>query len=157
VVFFPDTCTALRSLQSDFLLFIVTNQVGISEGTITPEQATAVNAHVVRELSANGIHITQVYTCPHSREDGCCCIKPQPYFLEQAMQDHAIDLSRSYTVGDHPHDVELAHCAGAREGILVLTGHGRKHRSEVPADTTTAATIAEAAALISADAAGNDS
>ncbi len=157
VVFFPDTWDALRSLQSDFLLFIVTNQGGISEGTITPGQAAAVNSHVVRELAANGIHITQVYTCPHSREDGCCCIKPRPHFLLQAMQDHRVDLSRSYTVGDHPHDVELAHCAGARRGILVLTGHGPRHRSGVPAETPIAATIGAAALMIAADAAGDGS
>ncbi len=157
VVFFPDTCDALRSLQSDFLLFIVTNQGGIAQRTITAGQATAVNEHVVSELAANSIHVTQVYTCPHSRDDGCCCIKPKPYFLQQAVQDHGVDLSRSYTVGDHPHDVELAHCAGARRGILVLTGHGRRHRSDVPAQTPTAATIGEAAVLIAADAAADGS
>lgn len=154
VVLLPDTCVALRSLQSQFLLFIVTNQSGIAEGTITARQAATVNTHVVDSLAAEGVHIKQVYTCPHSRSDGCRCIKPQPHFLRQAMQDYGVDLSRSYTVGDHPHDVELAHRAGARQGILVLTGHGLRHRRDVPADTPTAAGIGEAAVLISADAAG---
>ena len=34
VMFFPDTIDALRRLQEHFLLFIVTNQPGVSEGIV---------------------------------------------------------------------------------------------------------------------------
>lgn len=152
VVFFPDTCAALRGLQTQFMLFVVTNQGGIGEGIITAEEAAAVNAHVVDELANNGVHIRQVYTCPHSRDAECGCIKPNPHFLLQAVQEHAVDLSQSYAVGDHPHDVELAVRAGARRGILVLTGHGLRHREEVPPPTLVAASIGEAAVLIATQA-----
>jgi hypothetical protein len=43
--------------------------------------------------------------------------------------------------------VALARNAGAR-GIYVLTGHGAKHRGELPEDTVVAAGIEEAADLI---------
>ena len=55
--------------------------------------------------------------------------------------------SRSYAVGDHPHDVEFAARAGAK-GIYVLTGHGVKHRPELPAGVVVAEGIKEAADLI---------
>ena len=43
VVFFPEAFEALRRLQDEFLLFIVTNQTGIARGTISFEDAEAVN------------------------------------------------------------------------------------------------------------------
>ena len=58
-----------------------------------------------------------------------------------------MDLARSWVVGDHPHDVELARRAGAR-GVYVLTGHGAKHRADVPQGTSVAEDISEAARLI---------
>lgn len=129
-VFYSETLHALRRLQSHFLLFIVTNQNGVSRGILRTEDANRVNAHVVQRLKDEGVAIREVYCCPHIREDGCACIKPKPYFLIKAAQDHSVDLSRSFVVGDHPADVELAVNAGGR-GIYVLSGHGGKHRNEI--------------------------
>jgi len=130
VIFYPETAHALRRLQAHFLLFIVTNQNGVSRGVLRPEDADRVNAHVARCLKEEGIAIREVYCCPHTREDGCACIKPKPHFPLQASADHGVDLGRSFVVGDHPADVELAVNAGAR-GIYVLSGHGQKHRHEL--------------------------
>ena len=44
--------------------------------------------------------------------------------LTQAADEHGIDLSQSYLVGDKLTDIECAQRAGAR-GILVLTGYGK--------------------------------
>lgn len=40
--------------------------------------------------------------CPHHRVDECGCIKPNPYFLKKAAEEHGVDLSRSFVIGDHP-------------------------------------------------------
>ena len=85
-----------------------------------------------------------VFCCPHRREDNCACIKPKPHFLLHAAHWHGLDLHRSFVIGDHPHDVELAHNAGAT-GICVLTGHGLKHRAELRGDDVVTANIATAA------------
>ena len=132
VQFFPQTFTALRRLRDAFALFIVTNQSGVAKGEITHEQAQTVNNFVVQRLREEGIDIRAVYCCPHERADGCDCIKPNPYFRNRAEREHQIDLARSFTVGDHPCDVELAAGVGA-SGIYVLTGHGAKHRDELQA------------------------
>ncbi len=131
-IFYPETAPALRRLQAHFLLFIVTNQNGVSRGVLRPEDADRVNAQVVRRLKEEGITIREVYCCSHTREDGCACIKPKPRFLLRAAAEHGVDLGRSFVVGDHPADVELAVNAGAR-GIYVLSGHGHKHRQELSA------------------------
>lgn len=147
VVFFPETFEALRKLQEHFLLFIVTNQRGIAEGRITRREANRVNRDIVSALFDRGIEVQDVYTCPHRRSDNCRCIKPKPYFLSKAAELYGINLNASFTVGDHPGDIQLARNVGAR-GIYVLTGHGWKHLDELPEDTETASGMAEAAETI---------
>ena len=134
IIFFPDTFKALNQLQKHFLLFIVTNQPGIAEKEITHADADCVNNAVVSTLAQKGIKIMDVYTCPHKRSENCCCIKPKPYFLKKAAGLYNLNLAKSFMVGDHPHDVQLARNVGA-QGIYVLTGHGSKHLSEIPEDT----------------------
>ncbi|MBI5686504.1 MAG: HAD-IIIA family hydrolase [Verrucomicrobia bacterium] len=147
VAFFPATVPALRRLQPHFRLFIVTNQPGVSLGEVTMADVQRVNDHVVARLRAAGVEIVAVYCCPHQRSEGCACIKPKPFFMEQAVREHGVDLGHSFTVGDHPHDVHLACNAGAT-GIFVLTGHGMKHRDELGADDVVAKDIEEAADII---------
>jgi histidinol-phosphate phosphatase family protein len=135
---------ALRNLQVHYQLFLVTNQSGVATRELTLQQVNEVNDFVVAWLQLHGVTMTAVYCCPHQRSDGCSCIKPSPYFLHQAARDYDVDLRRSFVVGDHPHDVELARNAGAR-GIYVLTGHGQKHRAKLDGGGVVVPGIAAAA------------
>jgi len=131
VFIYPFTVDALQLLQKEFLLFIVTNQSGVGLGKISGESAENINQHVRSVLQSHGIKIQRIFCCSHSRDDACECIKPKPYFLLKAMELYNIDIARSYTIGDHPHDVAFGENAGAT-GLYVLTGHGRKHVEELP-------------------------
>jgi D-glycero-D-manno-heptose 1,7-bisphosphate phosphatase len=57
-------------------------------------------------------------------------MKPSPYFLQAAARQYDIDLSVSFFIGDHPHDVETGKRAGTNT-VYVLSGHGAKHRAEL--------------------------
>ena len=150
VVFFPDTMGALWLLQQDYLLFIVSNQSGVAEGVLSAYEVDQVNGYVVEQLANAGVTVSEVYWCPHKRSDNCTCIKPNPYFLQRAAEKYDVDLSRSYTIGDHPHDVYLAKNAGAR-GIYVLSGHGQKHHRELIGDHPEVIGIAKAVEWIMHD------
>jgi D-glycero-D-manno-heptose 1,7-bisphosphate phosphatase len=102
---------------------------------------------VVSVLADAGVAISAVYVCPHCREDGCVCIKPNPHFLHKAAAEFSVSLCDSYVVGDHPHDVELAEHAGA-QGVYVCTGHGMKHLDELGESTVVVADIGAAAEWI---------
>ena len=147
VVFYPESFDALGRLGEHFLLFIVTNQRGIADGLISTEQVDQVNAHVVARFAEEGVRIADVYVCPHKRSDGCACIKPNTYFLDEASGRYQIDLRQSFSVGDHPHDVQFGLNAGA-DGVYVMTGHGIKHFPELPPDAVVASGISEAADYI---------
>jgi histidinol-phosphate phosphatase family protein len=143
VTFIPGTVKALRRLGNDFILFIITNQPGVADGALTLRDVNSVNNYIVRHLADVGIHIQDVYVCPHRRESGCLCIKPKPYFLHKAANKWDIDPSLSVVIGDHPHDMELARNVGGR-GIYVLTGHGRKHLNELPSEQLVVPRLKEA-------------
>jgi heptosyltransferase-2 len=46
--------------------------------------------------------------------------------IDQAVRDQGIDMSRSYVVGDHARDIELAKRAGAHS-LFVTTGNEAAH------------------------------
>lgn len=147
VVFYPNTLKALRLLAPRFVFFIVTNQSGIGKGNLATHEAEKVNNYVKDWLKKEGIEIKDIYTCPHTTEDECDCKKPKPHFLHKAAKDYDIDLSRSFVIGDHPHDVHFAENAGAT-GIYLLTGHGKKHMDELSDDYIVCKDILKAAQRI---------
>ena len=147
VVFYPGVFEVLRKLQEHFLLFIITNQSGVAKGLINENDVERVNSHITATLAEAGVTITETYVCPHDRSDNCDCIKPKPYLPQQASANYKVDLHRSFVIGDHPCDVQLADNMGGK-GIYVLSGHGRKHLDELAGETEIAADISEAAQKI---------
>ncbi len=140
VVFYRQTIDALRMLQLKFDIFIISNQSGIAKGFQSVEETENVNRHIVNELALSGISVKDFYYCPHRREDNCRCMKPRPFFAHKAAADYGVPLSCSFSVGDHPHDVELANNFGG-VGVYLLTGHGGKHVSELRKDVFVAKNI----------------
>ena len=129
--FIPQSLEALRMLQQEYTLFIVTNQSGVARGYFSEEDLVKFNKEFEEILSQEGITIEKTYYCPLMGDEECCdCHNPSPLFLEQAKEEFTIDLKSSYVVGDHPHDVEFGQQVGATT-IYLLTGHGQKHRKEL--------------------------
>jgi D-glycero-D-manno-heptose 1,7-bisphosphate phosphatase len=117
---FPGVLEALRQLKSrGFKVIIITNQSGIGRGLFTVHQYRAVEAEVLRQLGDGMVDAT--YHCPDAPGQPSNCRKPAPGMIVQATQDHSIDLSRSFLIGDKEIDVECAHNAGVR-AIRVRTG-----------------------------------
>lgn len=144
---YSDTVDALRKLQEQYQLFVLTNQSGISLGVVTREQVDEVNAYLDAMLREEGIDIKAWYVCPHHRSEGCSCIKPKPEFVLQAQQDYDLDLNRSFVIGDHPHDAVTAQEEGVF-GLYLLTGHGGRHLSELGLEHPVFHRISDAAAWI---------
>lgn len=144
---FPDTVEALRLLQEQYLLFVITNQSAIAQGVVTPEQVSQVNTHLNETFRRENIVIQEWYVCPHRREDGCSCIKPNPAFVLEAQKDYGLNLNRSFVMGDHPHDVLTANEQGLF-GLYLLTGHGGKHLPELAPDKLVFHRISDAAKWI---------
>lgn len=122
---------AIRRLnEAGFLVVVVSNQSGVARGYFGEAAVERVNGAMARRLGRRGARLDAVYYCPHYPEGvvqqyrrECDCRKPAPGMIRRAEQDLGIDVARSYVVGDHRGDIELAKNVGARS-ILVVTGHG---------------------------------
>ncbi len=143
MVFYPESFRALKLLQEYFLLFIITNQPGVSKGLITEKDVRVVNDYLIESLKARGIVIYDIFYCPHMTEDNCACKKPSPFFIHKAARMYNLNLAESYIIGDHPSDVLCGINAGITPYYL-LTGHGVKHRNELPDGITVFDNILEA-------------
>ncbi|MGA1867857.1 MAG: D-glycero-alpha-D-manno-heptose-1,7-bisphosphate 7-phosphatase [bacterium] len=130
LLFIPGSIEALRMLQENFFLFIVTNQSGIGKGIFSEEEFLKFNEYFEKILKNERIDIKHIYFCPHTIEEKCICRKPSPYFLKKAEKDFRIDLKNSYVIGDHPSDMELAKKVAACS-VYLLTGHGKKHEKDL--------------------------
>lgn len=114
----------LRLFQSfEFVIFIVTNQSGISRGYFSEDQMQIVNSRMCDLLSEQGISIEETVFCPHTTADNCVCRKPKVGMLETLDAKYDIDWDASFFVGDK--DIDLL-CGRAMNmnSILVTTGKG---------------------------------
>ncbi len=103
---------------------IITNQSGIPRGHISMAQYEAVHEELLRQLDGE---MDGAYFSADLPDSGSRRRKPGTGMLEEAARDLELDLSRAYFVGDKAMDVACGH-NGGMPGILVLTGHGEKHR-----------------------------
>lgn len=121
---FPWAVGALQRLnEAGYPVVVVTNQSGVGRGYFPESLVREVNQIMTQQLSKLGAKIDAIYYCPHTSDENCHCRKPRTGMLERAAREHALDLQRSFVVGDRYGDIELARNAGAR-GILVRTGYG---------------------------------
>lgn len=115
-VFVDGSIPVLKYLiNQGYEIIIITNQYLINEGYITQEQYEMVNTNMLSELDSQGIHVRDVFYCPHGRNEGCNCIKPNTGMVEQALAKYPdIELSESFVVGDSTVDMELARNLGIK-------------------------------------------
>ena len=121
---FPFTAAAIHRLNEAGLpVIVVTNQSGVGRGYFPESFVHTVNEVMAGQLAKSGAKIDAIYYCPHTSAENCNCRKPKTGMLDRAAREHALDLRRSFVVGDRYGDVELARNARARS-ILVRTGYG---------------------------------
>jgi D-glycero-D-manno-heptose 1,7-bisphosphate phosphatase len=124
-VLLPQAIPAIRRLNDAGLpVVLITNQSGVVRGYYSSALVAEVHRYLHELLATGGAHLDAIYACLHGPRDGCACRKPQPGLVLQAARELALDLKRSYLVGDRYKDLETAARAGV-QGILVLTGYGR--------------------------------
>jgi D-glycero-D-manno-heptose 1,7-bisphosphate phosphatase len=115
---------------------VVTNQSGIARGLFGWTEFEIVQNELTRLLADAGARFDMVVACPFHPDftPGWNQMheqwrKPGPGMLHFAAKSLAIDLARSWMVGDNVSDIAAAKAAGLIGGVHILTGHGAKHRA----------------------------
>jgi HAD superfamily hydrolase (TIGR01662 family) len=100
---------------------MVTNQSGVASGLVTEDELAAVQQRVTELLGPWDV----VEVCPHGRDAGCHCRKPEPGMVLAACERLEVEPARCVVVGDIETDLGAARAAGAA-GILVPTPQTRR-------------------------------
>lgn len=154
---FSRTPRALKLLrEAGFLLFVVSNQSGVARGYFKEPMVGKVHRRLQQMLRRKGARIDAYFYCPHHPKGTvkayakvCSCRKPGTGMVRQALKNYAIDLKRSYVVGDKMDDLLLSKKAHMAGGLLVKTGYGKenlKRFRKEPVKKTVVATDVLAAA-----------
>jgi heptosyltransferase-2 len=101
-------------------LVVVTNQSGVGRGIFSLKDLEAIHARLQGLLEQEDAALDAIYFCPHHPDAGCRCRKPEVGMVERAVSELHLDLRRSYLIGDHARDIQLAHRVGAK-AILLTT------------------------------------
>ena len=99
-------------------LVVLTNQSGVSRGIITLKDLEVIHSRLEGILEQECAALDAIYFCPHHPDDGCRCRKPNVGMVERAASELQLNLQRSYLIGDHAHDIQLAHRVGAKAILL---------------------------------------
>lgn len=102
-----------------FALVLVTSQQGVGKGLISQGELDDIHAAMQEELTKHEAAFDAIYACTHL--DGTCtCRKPSPEMILRAADEHHLDLSQSWLIGDHDRDIAMAVNAGVPHTIRVL-------------------------------------
>ena len=124
VVLYKNTLVGLKKLcKAGYKLFIVSNQSGIGRGYFDEDTMLIVMASMLKKLE--GVKIEGIAYCPHAPNENCDCRKPLPKMGQQIIKGYKLDPKKCFMIGDKKSDMQFAKNIGV-EGILVLTGNGRK-------------------------------
>ncbi len=103
----------LRPLHNH-LMFVVTNQAGITRGRLKAEKVEAALAQLDHQL---GDILTGWLVCPHTDADNCECRKPKGGMISELAEMYGVDLTSSTMVGDQEVDRLAAEAAGVAKFI----------------------------------------
>jgi D-glycero-D-manno-heptose 1,7-bisphosphate phosphatase len=113
-----DGCAQLK--RAGFLLVVATNQPDVGRGTQSREIVEAMHASLRAALPS----LDAIEVCFHAgaaHGEPCECRKPKPGMLLRGAAAYAIDLKKSFLIGDRWRDVDCAHAAGCR---AIFIDHG---------------------------------
>ena len=114
---------AVRRLnEAGYLVIVTTNQSGIGRGYYDEAAMQALHLAMRERLAQIGARFDAIYFCPFHpeaeieryRHPDPPNRKPNPGMLLKAMQDFAIDASRSFMIGDKDSDMQAAARAGVQ-------------------------------------------
>ena len=113
--FLPGAVEGLRTLQdAGWRLGIVTNQDMMGWKLVPDRQLHRIHEAMLATLRKGGVHIAEIYYCPHHVLSDCACRKPRPGMLLAAARDLGADPRRAWMVGDKVLDLEFGRAFGCR-------------------------------------------
>ena len=136
--FAPGAIEATRVCRErGYALVLVTSQQGVGKGIMSQTDLDDIHARMQARLTAEGAAFDAIEACTHL-VGTCSCRKPSPEMIHRAAAALDLDLDKSWLIGDHDRDIQMAINAGVPRTIRVLSHHQpaiqATHTVDSPAD-----------------------
>jgi D-glycero-D-manno-heptose 1,7-bisphosphate phosphatase len=133
----------MRLRDAGLLPIVFTNQPDLQRGLLASDTLETMHARL-----RGAVPVEDIFVCGHLGSAGCDCRKPKPGMLRAAAEKWAIDLRRSFVVGDRWVDIDAGRAVGCYTVLIE-----RPYSGETAADAR-AADLAGAVQTILARAGG---
>lgn len=112
--FSPGIVEALAFCRTrGYATVLATSQQGVGKRLMSQTTLDDIHARMQGELALHDAAFDGIYACTClSKDPNCTCRKPSAEMLLRASQEHDLDLSRSFMVGDADRDIEMGMNAG---------------------------------------------
>lgn len=122
----PDVGKAINKFHElGFIVIIVSNQPGLAKDNYGTDEFEKIKEKMHNELLQDGAEVDGEYYCLHHPEAEiekyhviCDCRKPKPGMIIQAVEDHDINLSESWMIGDGINDILAGNAAGCKTILI---------------------------------------
>jgi D,D-heptose 1,7-bisphosphate phosphatase len=115
----------IRLKEKGFKIIVISNQSGIARGYFTEKEVNEIHFRINEILNRMNTGIDAFYFCPFHPDfnspEECECRKPSPKMIFEASRDFALDVHKSYMVGDKMTDVECGTNAGVKTVLINVT------------------------------------
>jgi mannose-1-phosphate guanylyltransferase/phosphomannomutase len=138
--FHPQIASAI-ALANDagIPVFVITNQPGIAKGQIVEDDVLLVQGQLENLLAGYQAFIDDFRFCPHHPDSGfieeikelkvkCGCRKPEPGMVFSIAEEHEIEITTSWLIGDSERDFLLA----SKLGMNFCRVRTDSHQSNLP-------------------------
>ncbi len=135
--FAPGIVEALALCRTrGYATILVTSQQGVGKGLMTQAALDDLHARMQEQLAGHEAALDGIYACTHLA-GSCTCRKPSAEMILTARDEHGLDLSRSWLVGDHDRDIQMAINAGVPNTVRILSHHEPKVHADFTLEETT--------------------
>ena len=108
-----------------FRVIVVSNQPGMAKDHFSIDVFEKIREKMNTELKKDDAEVNAEYYCFHhpyatvkKYKKICNCRKPKPGMLQKAAEEHNIDLSKSWMIGDGITDIAAGQTAGCKTILL---------------------------------------
>ena len=119
-----------------YATILVTSQQGVGKGLMSQAALDDLHARMQSELARHDAALDGIYACTHLAGT-CTCRKPSAEMIFHARDEHGLDLTRSWLVGDHDRDIQMAINATVPRTVRILSHHEPKVAAEFTLEETT--------------------